>query len=195
MIAAFYRIGQAAAKNSHHLELAVYDGSALMLASNFRYTSEDVDIAELPYPWPAWLNQVIEDIARHNNWSADWLNDAVTFHLSSQATQADDHVLVGTFPRSSEQGGLKVYVPSHQYMLALKLKAIRVMDPAKGPQEAKDIVNLVKVLKIETSEAAVEIMAQYFPKSAQDPTKHLFLLRQIWNAESVNAPQYPGRDW
>lgn len=80
-------------------------------------------------------------------------------------------------------------------MLALKLKAIRVMDPAKGPQETKDIVNLIKVLKLETPEAAVDIMAQYFPKTAQDPTKQLFLLKQIWNAESVNAPDYPGRNW
>ena len=131
MISAFDRIGKAAAENSHHLELAIYGGSALMLASNFCYASEDVDIAELAYPWPTWLTQVINDIASENGWSYDWLNDAVTFHLSEQATQDNDHVLVGTYPRTSEAGSLKVYVPSAQYMLALKLKAIRVMGPSK----------------------------------------------------------------
>jgi hypothetical protein len=193
LIAAFDRVGRAAAANRHHLELAVYGGSALMLASNFRYASEDVDIAELHYPWPGWLQQVIDDIVRENGWAVDWLNDAVTFHLSEKSSRERDHVLVGTFPRTSEDGGLKVYVPSAEYMLALKLKAMRVMDPAKGPQEARDIINLVKVLDLDSPEAAVEVLARYFPRTAADPTKQMFILKQIWNMESVDAPAYPGR--
>jgi hypothetical protein len=192
LIAAFDRIGAAAAENRQHLEFAVYGGSALMLASNFRYASEDVDIAALEQPWPQWLVQVIADIATANGWSVDWLNDAVTFHLSSRSGR-DDHLLIGTFPAASEAGSLKVYVPSAEYMLALKLKAIRIMDPAKGPQETADILNLVGVLGVETPEAAIEILARYFPKTAEDPAKQLFLLRQIWNAEGSNAPHYAGR--
>jgi len=37
------------------LDIAIYGGSALMLASNFRFATEDVDIAELDQPWPDWL--------------------------------------------------------------------------------------------------------------------------------------------
>jgi hypothetical protein len=192
LIAAFDRIGAAAAANRQHLEFAVYGGSALMLASNFRYASEDVDIAALEQPWPQWLVQEIADIAAANGWSANWLNDAVTFHLSPRSGK-DDHLLIGTFPVASEAGSLKVYVPSAEYMLALKLKAIRIMDPAKGPQETADILNLLEVLEIETPEAAIEILGRYFPRTAEDPAKQLFLLRQIWNAEGSDAPHYAGR--
>ena len=50
-----------------------------MLASNFRFSTEDVDIAEIGQPWPDWLMQVVARIAEHNNWTERWLNDAVAF--------------------------------------------------------------------------------------------------------------------
>ena len=43
LLAAFDEIGRAAIEAGTTMQIAVYGGSALMLASNFRYSTEDVD--------------------------------------------------------------------------------------------------------------------------------------------------------
>src|SRR5687767_3754487 len=121
LLAAFDRIGGAAARALTRLEIAVYGGSALMLASNFRFSTEDVDVARIEQPWPEWLVSEVATVATENGWSEHWLNDAVTFHLSQLADEAGDHVEFGTFPRDDGPSGLIVHVPTAAYMLALKL--------------------------------------------------------------------------
>jgi len=195
LLDAFDEIGKAAVANETQLHLAVYGGSALMLASNFRFSSEDVDVSELPKPLPSWLVTTLDGIAARHGWSLDWFNDGVVFHLSRTATLTGDHLEFGSFPRHGGQPGLLVYVPSAQYMLALKLKAVRVLDPTKGRQESEDIRNLLQVLGITDPAAAVQIMGLYFPRSAEDSSKQLFLLKQIMKKPGkLDAPEYPVRN-
>jgi len=133
LLNALDEVGRAAIGAKARLDIAVYGGgSALMLASNFRFGTEDVDIAELGQPWPAWLREIVEKVAAQNGWSAEWLNDGVTFHLSTTAVPARDLISFGTFPRKSEKTGVTGFVPTAPYMLALKLKALRVSDFAKA---------------------------------------------------------------
>src|SRR6185295_15749463 len=103
LLAAFDEIGRAALAAETRLTIAVFGGSALMLASNFRFSTEDVDIAEVGSPWPAWLTDVVERIARQNDWSQTWLNDAVSFHLSPLAQDKRDLAVFGSFPRCEER--------------------------------------------------------------------------------------------
>ncbi len=134
----------------------------------------------------------IKRIAEQNNWSPDWLNDAVNFHLSPFADRSADHVEFGSFPRGPGPYGLDILVPKAEYMLALKLKAMRVTDPVRGEQEAKDILNLLKVTKTKTAKAAMQILARYFPNSAKSPEKQIFLLKRLSDiAEPSRAPKYP----
>jgi hypothetical protein len=191
LLDAFDEIGRAAIAAGTRLDIAVFGGSALMLASNFRFATEDVDIAEIGRPWPGWLSEAVERIAQRNGWSQHWLNDAVTFHLSPVADPARDLVPFGTFPRGEDKVGLAVFVPTARYMLALKLKALRVADPAAGPQDL-GVTNLLKVLNITGVEAAVGILAEYFPNSAADADKQRFVLRHILSTEGkADAPGYP----
>ena len=108
LLDAFDEIGRAAVAANTRLTIAVFGGSALMLASNFRFATEDVDIAEIEKPWPAWLADVVERVAKANNWSREWLNDAVTFHLSPLAQAERDLTAFGSFPRKEEKVGLTV---------------------------------------------------------------------------------------
>ena len=188
---AFDRIGWAAVAAGTKLQIAVYGGSALMLASNFRFATEDVDVSQLEHPLPGWLAQVVNEIAKQNNWQEDWFNDGVAFHLSPLADRAADHLEFGTFPRDGTPPGLVVSVPSAEYLLALKLKAIRVTDALRGETERLDILNLMQVVGISTAEDAIALLGRYFPVSAASPEKQRFLLKNMNCAGGVDAPKYP----
>ena len=194
MVAALDEIGAAAVAHGTRLDLAIYGGSALMLSSNFRFSTEDVDIAELG-AWPVWLAGVVAALADRNGWTPDWLNEAVTVHLSPLAGAAADHMVYGSFPRSMAPGPV-VSVLRADYMLALKLKAMRTTDPAKGRLESDDIFQLMRVLGIDSADAAMQVLARYFPRSARDDAKQRFLLKHLSPSEearSIDAPEYPGR--
>jgi hypothetical protein len=192
LLAAFDEIGRAAVATGARLEIAVYGGSALMLASNFRFATEDVDVSQLQQPWPEWLRDVTGRLARENGWSENWFNDGVAFHLSSLADPSDDHMEFGTFPRG-EEPGLMVYVPSAPYLLALKLKAIRVNDPVRGDQERLDILNLMRVVGIGTAEEAISLLTRFFPNSGAAAEKQKFLLKYMNPNGAHDAPKYPRR--
>ena len=191
LLDAFDRIGRAAALAGTKLQIAVYGGSALMLASNFRFATEDVDVSELARPLPGWLATVVDEIAKENGWLDDWFNDGVAFHLSPLADRALDHLEFGTFPRDGTPPGLAVSVPSAEYLLALKLKAARVTDPLRGETERFDILNLMKVVGISTVEDAIALLGRYFPVSAASSEKQRFLLKNMNRKGGNDAPKYP----
>jgi hypothetical protein len=101
---AFDRIGRAAAAAGTKLQIAVYGGSALLLASNFRFATEHVDVSELAHPLPGWLAEIVDEIAKQNNWQDNWFNDEVAFHLSPLADRAADHL--GRFLGTAVRQGL-----------------------------------------------------------------------------------------
>jgi hypothetical protein len=191
LLDAFDEIGHAAVAAGTKLQIAVYGGSALMLASNFRFATEDVDIAEIGGDWPDWLNGIAAKIAADHGWSPDWLNDGVAFHLSALATHAADHLEFGTFPRGDVSPGLVVWVPTAEYLLALKLKAMRVTDVLRGDAEQLDTLNPMDVVGIATAEQAIGLLARYFPVSAASPEKQRFLLKNMSREGKSDAPKYP----
>ena len=191
LLDAFDQIGRAAVEAGTKLQIAVYGGSALMLASNFRFATEDVDVSQLEKPLPAWLDAVVQKIAAEKGWQNDWFNDGVAFHLSSLADRSNDHLEFATFPRDGEKAGLVVSVPSAEYLLALKLKAFRIMDPLRGETERVDILNLMQVVGISTAEEAIAVLGKYFPVSAASSEKQRFLLKNMNREGALNAPKYP----
>jgi hypothetical protein len=192
LLDAFDRIGCAAVDAGTKLQIAVYGGSALMLASNFRFATEDVDIAEIGDQWPEWLTQVVAAIAREKGWSEDWLNDAVSFHLSPSAELHRDHLPFANFPRRSEAVGLTVLIPTARYLLALKLKSLRIANFEKGAVDMADTANLLRVVGVEDVEQAIAVLAEYFPRSAADADKQRFVLKRLLSQEPAShAPKYP----
>jgi hypothetical protein len=191
LLDAFDRIGLAAIEAGTKLQIVVYGGSALMLASNFRFATEDVDIADIGGDWPKWLTDVVAVIAIEKGWSDDWLNDGIVFHLSPLADRAKDHLEFGTFPRDCSPPGLVVSVPTAEYLLALKLKAFRTQDTLRGDTERLDILNLMDVVGISTADQAIAVLGKYFPISAASSEKQRFLLKNIDKSGKSDAPKYP----
>lgn len=193
LLDAFDRIGRAAVAARTKLQIAVYGGSALMLASNFRFATEDVDIADIGHDWPDWLTDVVAAIACDKGWSDDWLNDAVSFHLSPLAQQERDHLAFGTFPRRSEKAGLAVLIPTARYQLAMKLKSLRISDFKKGAVDMEDTAHLLRVVGIKDVEQGVAVLGEFFPRSAADADKQRFVLKRLLSQDTAtDAPEYPG---
>jgi len=190
LLDAFDRIGRAAVQAGTKLQIAVSGGSALILASQFWFATEHVNVTAIPSSLPTSLAKTVQDIAKQNHWSDDWFNDVV-FHLSPLADRAADHLEFGTFPRDSTPPGLVVSVPSAEYLLALKLKAMRLMDPLRGEAERLDVLNLMRVVGISTAEDAIALLERYFPVSAASSEKQLFLLRNMNREGGADAPEYP----
>jgi hypothetical protein len=187
-------IGRAAIEVGTRLDIAVYGGSALMLAGNFRFRTEDVDIAQIDQPWPKWLSDVIRRVAFQNGWAEGWFNEAVDGFLSPLANPVRDLVAFGSFPRASDAVGLSILVPSAEYMLALKLMALRVSDFPKGAKDMSDVANLLRILNITDVEPAIEILRRYFPKSATHADKQRFVLKYVLSeGKPSHAPRYPRR--
>jgi hypothetical protein len=159
---AFTELGARARSEGKVIDLAVYGGSALMLASNFRVATQDADaVVEGDQ---STVNRLAEEVARSRGWAPDWLNDGVRAYLSPNVDGlAQHHELLRAYP-SEQEPGLRVFVPSPEYMLAMKLMAMR-LDPAGSKSDLADIVNLMEVVGLKTPEETVDFAASFYPEA------------------------------
>ena len=189
---AFVDLGRRAKAEGKTIDLAVYGGSALILASNFRAATADVDaVAQLDQ---ATVDRLAKEIARDRQWADDWLNDGVRTFLSPSVDGiAQHHGLFRAYPNDDDPG-LRVFVPSAEYMLALKLAALRV-DPARGAKDRDDIKNLLKIVGISTAEEAAAFTAAFFPEYATSSRLYPRFLAQFLDffadgIEPTGSPHY-----
>ena len=193
---AFMELGAQARREGKVIDLAVYGGSALMLASNFRVATQDVD-AVVEGDQSA-VTRLTEDISRRRGWPPDWLNDGVRAYLSPNVDGlAQHHALFRAYP-SEQEPGLRVFVPSPEYMLAMKLMAMR-LDPAGGKSDLADIINLIDVVGLKTAAETIDFAASFYPEAKISARLHLGI-RELWRMKENpvqegrhGAPTYLGR--
>jgi len=178
------------------IDLAVYGGSALMLASNFRQTTRDVDgVVSADQPL---IDRLAGVIATRRGWPQDWINDGVRTYLSPNVDGVSEHHhLFRSYP-SEQEPGLRVFVPTAEYILAMKLMAMR-LDETAGKSDLDDIINLLDVVEIATPEAAIAFAAGFYPE-AQISARLLLGMQELWrlkrsrhSEEPDEAPAYLGR--
>ncbi len=193
---AFLELGSRAQREGKVIDLAIYDGSALMLAANFRVSTQDVDAVVEGNQ--ETIVRLAEDIARTRNWPSDWLNDGVRTYLSPQVNGIQEHhALLRAYP-SEQEPGLRVFVPSPEYLLAMKLMAMRI-DPAGDKSDVADILNLLDVVGFTTQEEVIDFAASFYPEAKISARLRLGI-RELWRAkdnltqEGRHAtPSYLGR--
>jgi hypothetical protein len=162
-----------------------------MLASNFRFATEDVDVSKLDHPLPGWLAAVVQELAEQNNWHKDWFNDGVAFHLSPLADSAADHLEFGTFSRDGSPAGLAVSVPSAAYLLALQIEGVQNHGPgarrsrAVGHPESDARRRHIHCGRRHRPVGSIFSPQRRFFGEAAVPVKHM-------NREgAADAPEYP----
>lgn len=193
---AFMDLGVRARDEGKVIDLAIYGGSALMLASNFRVATQDVDaVAEGSQET---ITRLAEEVACTRNWPSDWLNDGVRTYLSPHVDGLQEHhELLRAYP-SEQEPGLRVFVPSPEYILAMKLMAMRI-DPTGEKSDTADILNLLDIVGLTTLEDVIAFAASFYPEAKISARLRLGI-SELWRIKDNRAqeghhasPSYLGR--
>jgi len=194
--AALTELGTLAHAEGKVIDLAVYGGSALMLASNFRVATQDVDaVAESDQ---SSVNRLAAVIAQRHGWPADWINDGVRTYLSPNVDGVSGHhQLLRAYP-SEQQPGLRVFVPTAEYILAMKLMSMRI-DESSGKSDLADIINLLGVVGLKSPDDVIKFASGFYPE-ARVSGRLLLGIGALWRIKDTltverpdGSPRYLGR--
>jgi hypothetical protein len=192
---ALNELGQIAYEEGQVIDIALYGGSCLMLVSNFRIATADVDAVAAEDQ--GFIDRAAQTIAVRRGWPRDWLNDGVRTYLSPQVDGFEQHTLFRTYP-NEEKPGLRVFVPTAEYMLAMKLMALR-LDPAGGKNDLEDIINLMQISGMKEKGDILRFASRFYPE-ARTSGKLVLAIDHLWNeysrrseSSSHEAPRYLGR--
>lgn len=181
IIEALRRLDEMARDAGMTVDLAIYGGAALALAFDMRTATRDVDAVIRSHR--SFVRNAVREIAVDRNWPDDWLNDAVKGFVS----RSEELGLMKDF-QGSPSGGLRIHVPTPEYLLAMKCMAMRLDDP-EGAHDVADIKGLARLLRLETAKDFFDIVAQFYPESHIAP-KTAFGIEEI--ALQMLAERRPG---
>jgi hypothetical protein len=164
IVEAFRRIGARAHAEGRRVEIAVYGGAAMVLTFEERRATRDVDAVF--HTDPAWLRSVTAAVAGEFGWSSDWLNDGVKGFLSVNDSRPESKAPFATYP-SEGQPGLRVFLASPHYLLAMKCIAMRL--GSTESEDQRDIRTLILSLGITSPAEAFDIVEAFYPRRSIPP--------------------------
>lgn len=143
-------------------QIWLFGGTVMCLAFNARPATKDIDAIFEP-------KQVIYDIAkqmaRDYNLPPDWLNDSVKGFVTPTREMK-------IFQNMSH---LKIFVPSPEYMLAMKCMSVRLA----GTKDKDDIIFLLNHLQLKNVNDILDIIQNYFPANMIRPKTEYFLMELL----------------
>ena len=101
---------------------------------------------------------------------------------------AEQHQLFRAYP-SEQQPGLRVFVPTAEYILAMKLMAMRI-DSAGGKSDLADIVNLIDVVGLKSADELIAFASGFYPE-AKISGRLLLGVRELWRVKQTLAEGRP----
>lgn len=128
----------------------------MCLAFDARPATKDVDAIFKP---ASEIRQAAFQVAKSLDLPDDWLNDAVKGFLVPH-----DQTLLLEMP------SLRVYIPSSEYLLAMKALSAR-LDTTDKP----DIIFLIKKLGLNSPEDVMNIVEKYYPRNNIKPATQFFI--------------------
>ena len=150
---AFELLGTDLAERGHFVEIAVYGGSAIMLHFEWRRSTDDVDAVLREGYDERVLAASVDLVGRRLGLHAGWLNDAVG--MFTPLVEAESlFAAAGTYPTGG-RSGLRVFVATPPYLLALKLAALGAS--GRGDRDADDARHLAREVGIVTEAALAEL--------------------------------------
>ena len=140
-------------------EICLYGGAVMCLVFKARPATKDVDAIFEPVKF---IRNAINKIAERHDLRQDWLNLAVKMFVVEHEKR-----LLFNFPN------LKVFIPTADYLLAMKILAARA-----DTEDVFDIEFLLKELNLNKITQITEIVRKYYPKKEIKP-ETIFLLEEV----------------
>lgn len=141
-------------------EICIYGGAAMCLAFKARPTTKDVDAIFEPVKI---IRGAIAKIGEKYSLNEGWLNFAVKMFVVEHKKE-----ILLDFPN------LKVYAPTADYLLAMKVLALRAES-----FDADDVEFLIKHLQIKNINEVLDIIADYYPQKTVKP-ETVFQLEEMF---------------
>ena len=154
---AFDEMGRLAAARGITIEIAGYGGSCLILASDIRNASGDVDAVFLV--GESAVREIADQVAAQLRLPKDWINEGVKRMALPPGDPQPNLILAGEYPRMPNSiVGLRVHLPTPAYMLAMKILANRLVeDTEKIESDLNDAVALMKT-KLTTEQQLLDLL-------------------------------------
>ena len=140
-------------------EIAVDGGASLILQFDVNFVTKDVDVT-IDREHGA-VEAAAHEVARRHDWPTSCMNEAVTMYLIGERSVS----FFGNYP-SESRVGLRVFVASPTYLLAMKLKALRM-----NTRDSDDVVLLARQTGRTTVDALTSLYDAFFPAEALEPRK------------------------
>jgi hypothetical protein len=156
---AFREMGEILVRQRKVGEIAVYGGAAILLQFDATFATRDVD-AVIEGAHGA-VQSAAQEVARRRDWPTGWLSEAVSAYLPRNRDLRSH----ASYP-SESRVGLRVYVAPPEYILAMKLAALRVRS-----RDLEDAAMLARETGRTTAEALRDLHARFFPDQPLDPRR------------------------
>ena len=137
-------------------EMCLYGGTVMCLAFNARPATKDIDAIFQP---TTEFRDAARRVADRFGLPHDWINDAVKGFVVPHKQE--------TF---LELPSLSVYIPSAEYLLAMKAIAARL-----DTSDKDDVIFLIRKLNLSSPQAVFDILEKYYPKNQIKPATQFFI--------------------
>ncbi|MDX3927225.1 MAG: hypothetical protein QHC90_15660 [Shinella sp.] len=131
------------------------------MAFDIRAASDDVDAVYLNHQDRA--AKIVDAVTRRKGLPDEWLNQAAKQFAPPRGNPAPHLLQFRDYPRNGSALGLRIFTPTPEYLLAMKILANRAEDDGKNLTDARDAVALMKLTGIDTYEKIVDLMSQCYP--------------------------------
>jgi hypothetical protein len=150
-------------------EICIYGGACMCLAFKARISTKDIDAVFEP---AAIVRKAAFEVAHEMGWAWTWMNDDVKGFLSPASREER------TFLPLPELSHLRIYVPTPEYLLAMKCLAARPGDEENPSHDFEDALWLARHLGIKDKAALLNVLHRHFPERPL-PDRTGFFLREL----------------
>lgn len=131
-------------------EISLYGGAVMVLAFNTRVATKDIGAVFQPVKE---IRNAAHMVAERHQLPLDWLNHAVRMFVVKHKREL-----------LFELSNLRVTVPESDYLLAMKILALRA-----ETEDENDAMFLIKELGLDSKSAVLKIVADYYPRKEVSP--------------------------
>lgn len=177
MISVFAEMGKLCQSVGKYYEIAIYGGSSLILAFDYRQATFDIDYVPMTGA-SSDIVKIAEQAFKSLNLPLGLLRDDVSIFVSDIAK----YDFFDEFPKG--EGNLRVFTASPEYIYSMKMLSMR---SAMETEDLRDIWELSDKCGIDNIESAINILEKFYPEKSL-PIRNKLLLEDIFNAKQQHKP-------